>query len=212
MVERRLARSARAASGTSRPPVVPISLFRPGSHLHRALVCYKSGRDASARAVLARDVAELVAHFLSRHSSCLARASGGGWDRIDVVPSTRRGAATHPLLRALDAVPLLAGRRAELLSRAGAPLDHLSPDPDGFTARTPGRRGCRVLLLDDIFTTGARALSAVHALQRSGAEVVAVVPIGRLVHTDDARTTRWWAQTFHARSTEEWTESPCCLG
>jgi adenine/guanine phosphoribosyltransferase-like PRPP-binding protein len=39
----------------------------------------------------------------------------------------------------------------------------------------------RVLLVDDTFTSGARAESAASALQLAGGRVVAMVPIGRVI-------------------------------
>lgn len=196
-----------AGSGAG-PPVVPITLFRPGSPIHRALVGYKSGRSASEREALAGDVADLVGSFLTRHGACIARLAGGGWDYLDVVPSTRRYATPHPLARALGSTTILSARDAHLLRRASAPMDHLQPDPAGFVAR---RTRARVLLLDDVFTTGARAFSAARALQASGAEVVAIVPVGRMVHTDDSRTQRWWEAAYHPRSVAEWVLAPCCV-
>jgi hypothetical protein len=206
VVSRRLSRGSGFAGG--RPPVVPVTLFTPGSPIHKALVGYKSGRDRAERTLLSRDLAQLVSLFLSRHSICLARMAGGGWDRIDVVPSTRRATQPHPFARALTHSPLLAQRQAGLLRRGDATVDHLLPDRRAFAA-PPARS--RVLLLDDVFTTGARAFSAAHALQTAGAEVVAIVPVGRMVHVDDSRTSRWWSDAFHARSAAEWWESPCCV-
>jgi adenine/guanine phosphoribosyltransferase-like PRPP-binding protein len=50
----------------------------------------------------------------------------------------------------------------------------------GFVA-APDVRGARILLVDDTFTTGARAQSAASALQLAGARVIAVMPIGRVI-------------------------------
>jgi hypothetical protein len=214
---RATSRSPKGAPGASWPPapVVPITLFQPRSPVHRAVVGYKSSNDAGERAFLARDLADLVGMFLTRHGGCIARLAGGGWDYLDVVPSTRRcDRSIHPLAQALGVAPFLAAREAGLLCRGDAPLDHLEPDPGGFVARptvgAPSR--VRVLLLDDVFTTGARAFSAAHALAASGAEVVAIVPIGRMVHTDDDRARRWWEDAYHPTSALDWSNAPCCLG
>jgi predicted amidophosphoribosyltransferase len=189
-----------------RPPVVPITLFRPGSPIHRALVGYKSGHEAAERAALARDVVDLIGLFLARHSRCIANVAGGGWDRIEIVPSTRRLGVPHPLARALGCSPLLARREARVLRLGKTPLDHLAPAATAFTADGgPGR----VLLLDDVFTTGAHAFSAARALQLSGIEVVAIVPVGRVVHTDDERSRCWWEAAFHPGSADEWSSAAC---
>ena len=182
------------------PPVVPISVFTPGTELHRVLVAYKSGSHAAERADAAHDVAELVATFLSRHGRCLARGAGGGWDVIDVVPSTRRTGPAHPLAVALGALTALGGRIAPLLSRGPDRVSHLEPAPGAFTA-SAAAAGRRVLLLDDVFTTGAHALSAAAALHTAGATVVAVVPVGRLVHTDQWPGSYWWERVCAAGGT-----------
>lgn len=194
------------------PRVVPVSLFRPGSPLHGALVGYKSSPDRSNRESLSGLLAELVSWFLALHGPCLGHTAGGGWDVIDVVPSTRRSAPSHPLADALASTPALAARGASLLRRGPAPLGHLEPAAAGFLA-DPSASGRRVLLLDDIFTTGARSRSAAAALQLAGAVVVAIVPVGRMVHTDDAPRRRWWAATARPMSGERVSGGlpPCCI-
>jgi orotate phosphoribosyltransferase len=50
-----------------------------------------------------------------------------------------------------------------------------------------------VLLVDDTFTTGARAQSAASALQLSGARLVAMVAVGRVIAPDfSAETKALW--------------------
>lgn len=197
------------------PPVVPITLFRPGSVLHRALVAYKSGPDELARAAAGTALAELVAWFLAHHGRCLATLAGGGWDALDVVPSTRPDRTRHPLALALDGLPHLGGRLCGLLSRGAAPLDHLRPEAAAYrAAASPARR--RVLLLDDVFTSGSHALSAAAALEAAGQEVVAVVPIGRLVHAEDPSTRQWWVACAGERETHPAAAMlagvvPCCV-
>jgi adenine/guanine phosphoribosyltransferase-like PRPP-binding protein len=59
-------------------------------------------------------------------------------------------------------------------------MGHNVASDGGFVAHTDVR-GARVLVVDDTFTTGARAQSAASALQLAGARVVAIVPIGRVI-------------------------------
>ncbi len=186
------------ASAGELPPVVPISNFAHGTPLHRVLVTYKSGPDPIERALAAADLAQLIAGWLSVHGRCLSRAAGGGWDVIDVVPSTRRPGPVHPLTAALSGLPALADRVAPLLGRGSATVGHLDPATGAFTAGRAAR-GTRVLLLDDVFTTGAHAFSAAAALRQAGAEVVAIVPVGRLVHAESWPGSEWWARVYGAR-------------
>jgi adenine/guanine phosphoribosyltransferase-like PRPP-binding protein len=173
-------------------PVVPISLYRPGGSLHRALVRYKSGRVRRERDELSSAMAELIAWYLSLHSHCIAIAAGGGWDVITVVPSTRRPGPLHPLASALGHAPFLAQRHEVLLRRGEEPLDHLVAGARAFVpeGRCAGRR---VLLVDDTFTTGAHARSAAAALQAAGATVVALLVVGRMVHPEAVTwDPNWW--------------------
>jgi predicted amidophosphoribosyltransferase len=173
-------------------PVVPISLYRPGTSLHSALVLYKSSRRSGERAHLSRGIAQLIAWYLSLHSHCMAIAAGGGWDVMTVVPSTRRTDPIHPLASALAHTPFLAQRHQTLLRRGADPVDHLVAGPGAFVATGPCS-GRRVLLVDDTFTTGAHARSAAAALQDAGATVVALLVVGRIVHPEAVMwDPNWW--------------------
>jgi len=179
-------------------PVLPISLYRPGSSLYRALVAYKSGRLAREREELSRGMAELIAWYLSLHRHCIAIAAGGGWDAITVVPSTRRAKPLHPLASALGHTPFLAERHQVLLRRGDGPVDHLVAGPHAFVASGPCS-GRRVLLVDDTFTTGAHARSAAAALEAGGATVVALLIVGRMVHPEAVTwDPNWWER--HTRA------------
>lgn len=180
------------------PPVVPISLFAAGTPLHAALVGYKSDPDPLRREAWSAALAELVGWFLSLHGRCLARIGGGGWDLLAVVPSTRRPDPEHPLAGAVRRLPALGARTEDLLRRGSAEIGHLQPSAGAFALRRPVA-GRRVLLLDDVFTSGSHALSAAATLAAGGAEVVAVVPVGRIVHADRDDTAAWWERHGTAR-------------
>ncbi|MEH0985849.1 hypothetical protein [Micromonospora sp. CPCC 205556] len=56
---------------------------------------------------------------------------------------------------------------------------------DWFAAELPDRREpVRALVIDDTWTTGARAQSLAYALKQAGAERVAIVVLGRHVNPD----------------------------
>src|SRR5213078_4874955 len=99
-------------------------------------------------------------------------------DLVCVVPSSERP-PPHPLVQVLDAhVTHLASRREELLVRGHGKLGHRRPSIDAFVP-TKDLTGKRVLLVDDVYTTGARAQSAAYTLERAGAHVQAVLVIAR---------------------------------
>jgi len=68
------------------------------------------------------------------------------------------------------------GREERLRNLAGA-----------FRARSPGLNGARVILVDDLVTTGATARACAYALRGAGARAVRVVCAG---YRDDAGTGR----------------------
>jgi len=66
------------------------------------------------------------------------------------------------------------------LVRSGTAVDHARPDQRAFTV-VGSVAARRILLVDDTWTTGARAESAASALAGAGAVVVGIVVIGRVV-------------------------------
>ena len=77
------------------------------------------------------------------------------------------------------------------LQRAGGAIGPMRPNATRFRrARSWPRRvhGSRVLLLDDIYVSGARAQSAAAALRLSGARSVLIVPLGRVVRPERSAT------------------------
>jgi adenine/guanine phosphoribosyltransferase-like PRPP-binding protein len=190
------------------PLVLPISLAATvGSPLYRVLRGYKDLRRAPGRR--ARDLsqlASLVTAFLTVHGSCIAEAAGERWDCLTTVPSSGPHPAHHPLVELAGAIGPPAGRHLELLRRGPAATGHLRPSAEGFVAGGEAV-GLSVLVLDDTWTSGARAQSVTSALERAGARVLAIVPIARLVrpaYLDGA----WFWQRQRA---ERFDPAVCCL-
>lgn len=106
------------------------------------------------------------------------------WGEIDgvcVVPSTK-GVVPHPLSGVYESadvgLPLL-----DVLVRGEGPLRHRYPHRDGFECNAEGG-GRRVVVLDDVYTTGATAQSAAYALKSAGYEVLGIVVIARRINPD----------------------------
>jgi hypothetical protein len=213
-----------AGSAFSEPVVVPIALARNGDPLHRTARRYKDAPAVAARREARGRLSSMVGSFLSAHSTCLAEA-GVVWDAVAVVPSgtrQRRAGAPgpgvlrpatsrpppHPFDLVCGAVPLLAsGARVDLSMRRGV-VGHLRPDATACSAPSD-LHGCRVLLVDDVWVTGAHAWSALGALERSGAVVTGVLVGVRLVDPDAAPAiARWW--DVHAAGAAV-KSARCCL-
>jgi hypothetical protein len=187
--------------------VVPVTLARSGtSPLYRVLCSYKDDRRPERlRRGDAGAVAALLSRFVSLHGGCIARAASACWDCVATVPSSGAHRGVHPLVRLVAATPGLCERHVELLERGRAPIGHLQASDDGYVAADAAGR--RVLLVDDTYTSGARAQSAASALRLGGARVVAILAVARLVRPGFVNGAAFW-QRQRLRGFDPAT---CCL-
>lgn len=164
------------------PNVLPISLYAKPSTLREWLKRYKDSEEGPADPSAAPIVGWIVAEFLSRHWSTLTRR-WGDIDVLCVVPSTSeygRG-ARHPLELAVAGDGRITTDFAPLLRRGAAAISHNRASDSAYAA-TGDVAGRQVLLLDDVYTTGAHAQSAASALDLAGAEVRGLVVLGRRIN------------------------------
>ena len=205
--------------GTELTRAVPISLFAPGSLLHELLVGYKAAPSRLAREERRAQLSRLLGEFLSLHLRCLAApALGQHADSLVVpVPSSSpprpSWGGEHPLIGvvavAIATEPGLA--LAPMLVRGTEPLGHLRASRRGFRLVAPVADR-RVLVVDDTYTSGARSQSAALALAEGGAHVIAIVPIGRLIHPDhNSATGALWACQRQEPSDPRRCAGPCLL-
>ncbi len=163
----------------------------------------------AVRAQSSLRVISILCHFLWLHRTCIAESAGDDWSAITGVPSsTDRGADQHPLIRALQRVPSAYDEYEDLLERGPTSIGHNRASDTGYVVRHPERdlTGKRVLLIDDTFTSGARSQSAASALALAGAEVVAIVVIGRVIDP------RWSGEEYWAeRRAQDFSFDTCCV-
>ncbi len=162
--------------------VVPIALAVKHQQFAHELWHYKYDADARARQRLETRLAAVLWRFLGPHESHIAQAVGvPRFDIVTTVPGTRPRDGDHPLVRI---VGTLVGQTQDRYQ----PLLTLGPDAsvEGRAVlvnryrATPALTGHpAVLLIDDTWTTGGHAQSAVIALHDAGAGRVAVVVLGR---------------------------------
>lgn len=163
----------------------PIAYSVAGGSLHRAIASYKRDVDPSVEPAV-RWLAGLLGTFLPAHEDCLAVVSGvEGFDLVTTVPSQDVGRENgHPLKRIVGSlVPATRDRYQPLLRRTSVQVEARSFHPERFVALTR-IDGARVLLIDDMWTSGASAQSAAASLRRAGAVAVAAVVIGRHLNRD----------------------------
>lgn len=171
-------------------PVAAITPYRVGDRMHRLLRGYKDAASFDARSASAARLATMVDRWLDEHRGKLLARTLGPWDLAVGVPSSHRPVGT-PVDILLKAVPDLARIHRQLLVRGTASTDHLVAARSGFTVRRDGdagpeTRGMRALVVDDTFTTGARAQSAAVALRMAGVRVAGVLVVGRAVAPEAA--------------------------
>ncbi|MGH3873516.1 MAG: hypothetical protein ACRDSR_18730 [Pseudonocardiaceae bacterium] len=165
--------------------VLPVSLYEVSGQYWHVLRNYKDHHLPKVRAHFATIVAATIARFTYRHWPCITTMLGDAPTMVTTVPSTRLAARSgeHPLVAAVRRSSLLAGLHSTLLTRGPGQVGHQQASDDAFHVPTD-LRDHRVLLIEDTFTSGARAQSAASALRFAGASAVAVVSAGRVMSPD----------------------------
>lgn len=165
------------AFGLHPTPVIPITLYSKPSVVRDILTFYKDQRgpdDVGLPAV----VAALFERFFATHGKALAERYGKA-DAAVVVPGKGDRPPPHPLLVALRDLPAHSIPPLEDgLALGAGQIDRRAPRKDGYTVISEVA-GKSIVLLDDVYTTGATAQSAAYALRAAGANVTAIVVAGR---------------------------------
>jgi phosphoribosylpyrophosphate synthetase len=144
------------------------------------LVNYKNGSDHDHTLVSA-----LIAAYLAAHESRISDLLGGPVSRIAVVPSTRgRRFVVHPLARAVQRSRLFGQRLVDAVRhRSGEVIARQEYKPSIYAIEAGTVAGERVVLIEDLWVSGARAVSAAGALLEARATSVVVLPIAREIRT-----------------------------
>jgi predicted amidophosphoribosyltransferase len=164
---------------------VPISYCISHSPLHQDLLDYKLGAEPCVPYVTAR-LAAVLDRFLVHNEACVAGRAGTR--RFDLVTTVPSNVATrdelHPLRQIVgELAHSTRSRFVRALRRSELELPPRTYNPGRFETTVDVRGRC-VLLIDDMWTTGASAQSAAAALKRGGAQLVAAVAIGRYINGD----------------------------
>ncbi|MEV0394695.1 hypothetical protein [Polymorphospora rubra] len=160
--------------------VVPIAYSpRTGQH-HHNLRTYKA---APPSRQAQWNLLALLLLFLRDHLPCITAATGGRPTHLVTVPSTRGRSGPHPLVSLVGGRLNLSPIPVRTNTTYGA--DERDFHDDWFTVDlAEAAKPVHALVLDDTWTTGARAQSLAHALKRSGAVTVAVVVLGRHINPE----------------------------
>ncbi len=167
--------------GAPLAPVVAVTSYRVGDTWHGRLRGYKDAPVREVRSACLAEITRAVETWFASGAAPL-RSRCGAWELVVPVPSSRRSGGA-PVGRIVEAVDAFAARHRRVLTRGSGRLGHLRADPRGFAVAqdVPPRslRGRRVLVVDDTFTTGSHAQSAVATLREAGAAVAGVLVVGR---------------------------------
>jgi predicted amidophosphoribosyltransferase len=192
--------------GVPAPPLDMVSLYNKPSQLRDWMTGYKGRVDESEPFVpeYVDVVKALIARFFYEHGSRLQ--DRGSIDVITVVPSSSR-TGPHPLETLLRELPLTIPVES-LLRRGPGELSFNKPSVDGFEPIKPAAPR-RVLLVDDVCTTGARINSAAYALEEAGHKLVGQFVVARRVNVTKQSRSFWDEQRIQPF---DWIESPLVNG
>jgi predicted amidophosphoribosyltransferase len=143
---------------------------------YSGIVNYKNGGNQSHTLV-----ASLVAAYIAEHLSRINALLGDDYTQIVVVPSTRgRAFAVHPLPQAIRRIIALKDRISDSLSHVpGSTIGRQEYNPSIFAVDASSVRDGRIVLIEDLWVSGSKAVSAAGALLQAGASAVVILPIVR---------------------------------
>lgn len=189
-------RDIREILGAPPIPISVMTLYKKPSPLRDWLTYYKGCPEETVEPnpVYADLVVDLVADFFQAQGDRLQTATGG-FDAVTVVPSTER---PPPHAMELVLANVLGPHQVKpLLARGTGHLGFRIPSVDGYVVSETKPLPHRVLLLDDVYTTGARINSAVFAIRLSGVEIAGALVLARRVNPDfnPAAASLWQRQS-----------------
>jgi predicted amidophosphoribosyltransferase len=175
--------------------VVPITLYRRPSRLRDWLTYYKQTPEVEHREEYRVNLATVLGRFMRENQPELWDTTGG-YSVACVVPSSSRQELQHPLRGIVSESDVFGVPVVDLLRRGVGDLGHRILSDRGFVPNGDVS-GERVLLVDDVYTTGSRAQSAASALQVAGGSVAAVLVLARRIDPDfnEAANQVWLRQS-----------------
>jgi|HubBroStandDraft_6_1064221.scaffolds.fasta_scaffold76220_2 hypothetical protein len=163
--------------------VIPMTTALNPSAWYSRLVAYKG-----ARPEYSLILAALVYTYVVAQRSRIESLLGGSWSAITVVPSRRRAFDEQQLAIGIRKLPDSAFHPVERLRfRSNAALPRQTYEPSVFEP-VQSFDGERLLLIEDLWVSGATSLSAAGALLAGGASSAVLLPLARMVRDDDLWT------------------------
>lgn len=200
--------------------VVPISLAVPGSSqvpgLGQFVHVLYDYKDPASNQQLAKNfrwgLTAVLWRFFKQHGDCIKNIIGiSAFNCVTIVPSTSNRVGIHPLEEIVSKVfPSKYVRALEVTEQT---IDRRDASLERFQLISDVRDKS-VLLIDDAWTTGAKAQSAAGSLKQAGAGKVAIVVLGRILNAGPGegptgRPNRHLVD--EARSKRPFTWEKCCF-
>ncbi|MET7338985.1 hypothetical protein [Nonomuraea sp. NPDC005650] len=171
--------------------VVPISLTAKNTQLYDVLVRKNDPNGTSGRRRRPDFLAATVTHFFQKHGRCLQGCAGGPFTVVATIPSTRTeqpAEAFDTMTRVVSRVGALAGLHRpfllEVVDTCAPVLANRKSHRKAFRIRGDRLDKQRVLLVDDLFVSGAHVQSAASALIEKGAAAVVALVVARHINPD----------------------------
>jgi predicted amidophosphoribosyltransferase len=162
-------------------PILPISLYTRDSVLRTWLTHYKPDIDSEhgeigeSPSFYVAAMWQLFSRFFESNPHLLENA-----DAALVVPSTRRS-PPHPLEEIISSSPARNLLRPGALTRTKSSLDHRQANMLAYDV-SDTLAGQRVLIIDDVYASGARLQSAAAAVRRCGGTISGAVVAARRIN------------------------------
>lgn len=183
------------------PDLSAVSFFAYGwigSDLHTAMQRYKNRVDATETEQVAALVGVLMTlhAYVSHHEKCLAARVGladGRFDLVVAAPSGTTGAHQSQLQRLVAIAPLFNGRVVRGCTATDVPGGRrrdISAERFTLAGATPDVAGKSVLIIDDVWTTGATVRSCALTLAEAGATTVGAMVVERFLRPEEWRPTQ----------------------
>jgi len=182
--------------------VMPLTYGVGGAQSGFLLRAYKDNPDARVRRQQGLVINWLLYLAILVHEECIGRRVGRAVDRRLSVPSGRGRGGVHPfevITRQMNAT-----RDSPRLVASQPDTGERVVSADRFTLASGAElAGKHVLILDDTWTTGANAQSAVLAARRAGAAAVSVMVLGRWLRPEFGHNAQF-IKTRLARDYDPW--------
>jgi phosphoribosylpyrophosphate synthetase len=197
----------------SRPTehVVPISLcVQKDNQLYDIVARYRDPLPEEGFLNRMMFLAATISRFYDAHAACLTRLTGQDFTMVTSVPSTRSGEpipAVHPMTAVINKITNLRTLYRPVLWRGEGAIGWRQPNDQAFKVRG-NVDGKTILIIDDIFVSGAHVQSAASALYLAGAASVTALVAVRLIDPNfNDNCGLIWRQA----STERFDFNRCCL-